>query len=67
MRDRLKAGRRVLAPLIKVRILVPQPGNLRGYEFFLITPFDFFINLLFFLYFWVIVMVFKDIYINDKL
>ena len=52
MRDRLKAGRRVLAPLIKVRILVPQPDNLRaclktdeldlrGYEFFLITPFVF--------------------------
>ena len=30
MRDRLKAGRRVLAPLIKVRILVPQPNNLRA-------------------------------------
>ena len=27
LRDRLAAGRRVLAPLTQVRILVPQPNN----------------------------------------
>jgi hypothetical protein len=27
LRDRLAAGRRVLAPLTQVRILVPQPKN----------------------------------------
>ena len=27
LRDRLMAGRRVLAPLVKVRILVPQPPD----------------------------------------
>ena len=30
MRDRLTAGRRVLVPLIKVRILVPQPNAKTG-------------------------------------
>ena len=30
LRDRLTAGRRVLAPLIQVRILVPQPNKIKG-------------------------------------
>ncbi len=34
-------GRRVLAPLIKVRILVPQPAKQKGYGNFLITFFNF--------------------------
>lgn len=32
LRDRLVAGRRVLAPLTQVRILVPQPKNPRVAE-----------------------------------
>ena len=38
LRDRLAAGRRVLAPLTKVRILVPQPNNNKGLWEALITP-----------------------------
>ena len=34
LRDRLAAGRRVLAPLTQVRILVPQPNNKKDYGFF---------------------------------
>ena len=40
MRDRLAAGRRVLAPLTQVRILVPQPKT-NGVMRSLITPFPF--------------------------
>ena len=38
LRDRLAAGRRVLAPLTQVRILVPQPfRRVQGYPFGFLT------------------------------
>jgi hypothetical protein len=41
LRDRLAAGRRVLAPLTKVRILVPQPHKIKGLRKTFVTPFVF--------------------------
>ena len=40
MRDRLAAGRRVLAPLTQVRILVPQPSNHKGLWYYIIALFS---------------------------
>ncbi len=47
--DRLTAGRRVLAPLIQVRILVSQPSKIKGLRF-LIRKFFLYFNLFSHLY-----------------